>query len=537
MNPEDTQLFNNYKASNPTANVGTSSPTQTNPNDWYSGVKAGTYKGIAQDSQQPGLLQGAKQDIKQRAENLKPSIEKLGNGNFSNVPELALNVAGQGAGAIGDIVGRGLSAIAPKTTKAVSDLGGQLVNKFENTSVGKDVTDLASQMQLKHPQLARDISSAGSLAMNAPVVAGVANLAETGLKTGAKALEGAKNTIKEIPNTLKGAKEAIKPSVTPGEATGEIVQGETADKPMAQRTIQALKNTEGIKTHAQLSKAIDEQIIKPGLKQVDAEFAKDPTPHKIQDFTQTVGEGDSSVTVNYVQDAIDQLKDYYTKTGDVQGISDMKALESKVNTKGLTHGDINNLAREHGSALSGYNPNGQLANGLAKQTAENTRIGLKTTARNGLESPEAKLLDKQVSEAISTKKMIDERVEKVNQESQQHRKVGELPKKFGTAVKAVGYPIDTLSRWTGVSGEKTAFTPSELEGRLPGNLKTIRNSIHPEDQKIMTDFIDAVRIGKEVPKSLDIDVENLRSHFGLLDKGQKRLADDFEKLLSLKPKK
>lgn len=57
------------------------------------------------------------------------------------------------------------------------------------------------------------------------------------------------------------------------------------------------------------------------------------------------------------------------------------------------------------------------------------------------------------------------------------------------------------------------------------------SKIHPDDQKVMENYIDAVRIGKEVPKRLDIDAENLRAHFGIPDVSMQKLANHFDKLL------
>ena len=378
-------------------------------------------------------LEGGKNiagDIKQGADTYQKGVDKMGQDGF-------LNKVGGLAEATGGLLESGMNTasdalmtlFAP-VTGGVNYIADKLSNipqlqKFATGPVGdalQKVQDHISSVAQANPRLAKDLSSAFNLALagigegattagegslvdvaskslaeNTPDIVGnlkstagdMINTAKTGindLKTQVGSeLNTAKNTLTDVAGNVKNA---IKPALTPEEATGQIIQGEKAEIPAAQRTFEALKDTSNIKSQADLSKAIDEQIIKPGLKQVDAEFAKDTSGgHSIKSFEQTVGKGKGAVKVNYVQDAIQQLKDFYTKTGDAEGLSKLKTLENKAKINGLTYGDINNLAREHGSTLNSYNANGELSSGLTKQAAENTRQGLKSTARNGLGTP------------------------------------------------------------------------------------------------------------------------------------------------------
>lgn len=269
---------------------------------------------------------------------------------------------------------------------------------------------------------------------------------------------------------VNAVSEGISPSLNPAEATRQVIQGETGDLPAAQRALSSLDTT-GVKTYADLQAKIKAAI--PDLsKQVDAEYAKDTSGgHSIKSFEQTVGEGKAAVKVNYVKEAIQQLKDYYTKTGDAKGLSEMKALENKARINGLTYKDINDLARLHGSELNGFNANGELSSGLTKQAAENTRAGLKTTARAGLGNDAAKALDAKLSDLYDTKALIDKMVEKVNARSAKTPKQGVIAKAGQVIAKG---PMKTIGEAMGAIPESGTLDPLKLEAKLQANLKALK---------------------------------------------------------------
>ena len=243
-------------------------------------------------------------------------------------------------------------------------------------------------------------------------------------------LKNLKTNITEAPakikssvgDTTKGVldkiKESISPTLTPDEQIGKIIQGKTTDIPAAQRTFKTLSpDVNPAKMSPEdLSNTIQGKI-KSNLDTVDSHFTNDTTTHPMKDFEQTTGKGTSAVKTNYVQQSIDQLKDFYTKTNDAQGLSDIKGLEEKANTEGLSSKELNDLAKEHGSTIKAFNANGEAASGLTKQAAENTRAGVKTTARDMLGKTDTKgatevtRLDKETSDAIHTKDLLDKQVE------------------------------------------------------------------------------------------------------------------------------
>lgn len=287
-----------------------------------------------------------------------------------------------------------------------------------------------------HPQAAADLGNALTIGLTAAGGGEDAQGNPTGLDKPIGSVEGIVNGANDaagkvidtadqvktgVGNAVQGAKEAISPTLTPEEQVGKIIQGKTSDIPAAQRTFAALPSDTSDITKMSpqdLSDTIQSKI-QSNLNEVDTKFANDNNPHPMSDFDQTTGTGKNAVTTNYVQQAIDQLKEHYTATNDAQGLSDMKALEEKANTDGLTSQELNNLAKEHGTEMpKAFSKTGEPLSGLNKQATENTRAGLKTTARNMLSqsdpegATEVTRLDKETSDAIKTKKLLDNQVEK-----------------------------------------------------------------------------------------------------------------------------
>ncbi len=380
---------------------------------------------------------------------------------FGGVGKVASNFIPQG---IKDAVGKAYDQSIGGVVKDVSD-------RISGTKTAQDFVT-------NHPTATNAIEQGAKVGESAGTIAGTILGAEGASQGISKIAEVVPKVTDAVSSGAGSIKEGIKPSLSPEEATGQIVQGDTSDIAGSKKTLQSLDISK-IETQADLSKAIDEQIIKPGLKNVDAEFAKDTSGgHSIKSFEQTVGEGKATVKVNYVKQGIEDLKNYYTKTGDAQGLSSMKALENKAKINGLTYKDVNDLARLHGKEINAFNANGEAASGLTKQAAENTRTGLKTTARNGLGTSEAKALDEKVSNAIKTKDLIDKQVEKVNKVNQTTAKVGVIPKAVGKIIKTAdivtGSPLKAIGKAMGNVGSSDRLSPLDLESKLQENLKILK---------------------------------------------------------------
>lgn len=266
---------------------------------------------------------------------------------------------------------------------------------------------------------------------------------------------------------------------------GSILQGDKAGQSVGAQVLNTI-DTSKVKTYDDLSRVLQSEADKE-LSTVNKEHAANPTPTKLADLNQKVDSGIAgsklSLKVNYVKDALDQLNQFYTKTNDIQSAARIRALTSKARTTGLTSTEINNLAKEHGRALNGYNANGELASGLSKQAAENTRKGLKTTARSFLSSDAAKQADKRASDILNVKSQVDTVAEKVNSLAQKVEQRNIFQKVLGGAGKSVAQGINVVSGGAPKAFFQKLFLESNLgnktgnyldfEERLQRNLKIL----------------------------------------------------------------
>jgi len=417
-NPQSraSQIAALYQKTTPTTPTTTSTPSSVN-----NPSSLGDFVGQAQEAGAKNIAQ----DVQQGADTYQAGVDQADKGGLGNtimgeakatggLLEGSMNTASDALMTLFSPITGGVNYVADKLSNIPA------LQHLATGPVGdamQSVQDHISSVAQSNPRAAKDISSAlniilavigedsatagegsmidsanKSLTANTPdVIGGIKsgiNDATDAVKTGVDNVKNVAGNVKDVignkANNIAGRiKEAVKPDLTPEEATGQIIQGKINDIPAAQRTFATLPTdinpTE--MSPKELSDAIQGKI-KSNMNEVDTHFANDNTPHPMSDFEQTTGTGKNAVKTNYVQQAIDQLKDFYTKTNDAQGLSDMKALEEKANTDGLTSKELNDLAKEHGSTISGFNANGEAASGLSKQAAENTRTGLKTTARN-----------------------------------------------------------------------------------------------------------------------------------------------------------
>lgn len=328
---------------------------------------------------------------------------------------------------------------------------------------------------------AEGVAGAGYKALSA-----VTDAAPKVVSATSDAASTAKNTASNAASTVK---EAIKPSLTPEEATGQVIQGKTEDIAAAKRTLSSTDTT-GVKTYKDLQTKLNSEI-KPLAQQVDTELSKDPTARPISTFEKTVGEGTNATKINYVQEAINNLKELYSKTSDAKGISDMNKIDGKVdgirnedgtikkNATGLTNKEVNDLSRKYGNEFGKKafsKTSGDPLTSVNAQKFENIRQGLKETARQGLGGPEAKALDAKLSDLYDTKDLVDKQVERVNAAAQKTTKVGTIPKIGGKIMRAAGSPFRAVGNALGMEGEGGMLSPTEVESNLPKNLKTIRKS-------------------------------------------------------------
>jgi hypothetical protein len=410
--------------------------------------------------------------------------------------ENALGATASGIGTVFAPITNAIKSASDSFAQGAKDPLNKNQSLYDNPVVSKILdlfgkgSDKLDSWATTHPEAARNLSNlltVGTAALGGEAGADKPVGSIEGIKSGATDLgQGIKETAQSVSSKVADTtgniagkiKEGVSPSYSPSETTGKIIQGATEDIPSAQRALSSL-DTRGVKTYSDLQKRIDAEI-KTLAPQVDKELLRNPLNGKsVKSFEQTIGEGKSGVKVNYVDQGIKDLRDFFEKTNDAKGLAKINQIENNSKIKGLNYKDINDLAKLHGQTIKAFNANGEAASGLSKQAAENTRKGLKSLARSGLGGEESKALDAKLTDLYDTKSLIDNMVEKVNSASQKTPKQGVIPKTVGKAVKGIdtlsGGSIRAVGKAMGNAGASGALSPVEIEAELVKNLKLLRN--------------------------------------------------------------
>lgn len=308
-----------------------------------------------------------------------------------------------------------------------------------------------------------------------------------GVEAAAPAIGAAKSKAGDIISSLTPEGRAATNATKAENLVGVIAQGSKDDIPAVTNSLKQIDMT-GVKTYQDAANRVNEHIASVAGS-LDQALETNPYQKVTSELGHTTSVGGQSVTHNYVDDAMSQLRNYYEKTNNVEGTAAIDQLAKKGATEGLTVKDVNDLARAHGRDLNGYNANGELASGLTKQAAENTRQGLKATARAEFNHPIYEQSDKVMSDLIKTKGLFQDMADKA-QAAQQKIKSASLPQKVGSllenalnigtlgtsrgALKAAGTAM-------GIKGGETLST-LELQKALQANIAKL-DSILGTDSK------------------------------------------------------
>lgn len=269
---------------------------------------------------------------------------------------------------------------------------------------------------------------------------------------------------------------------------GTITQGNKADIDKAKAALSNIDTT-GIKTYDDLQNTLGTKI-KVLSEKLDNTLSKNTTTTKLKDLGTDIKVGDSTVTHNHVKDALSELRDHYSAINDPVGKAKIDQLTAKAKNTGLTVQEINNLAKEHGSTLNAFNANGQAASGLTKQAAENTRSGLKTTARSLFNDKTYEAADEQLSNLLRTKKLVSDVGEQVNKLKQ---KVN--PRGLGEKAGRLLFQVTDKLTGGGLKGYIQSFLPRgdglktmnalDLEKGLGKNLKLLRAALDAPKETVV----------------------------------------------------
>ncbi len=391
----------------------------------------------------------------------------------------------QAGGAVGDVVGAGLEATG--LDKVISKVVSPVVNPVVQSEAFKKASDAFSMLPEETQTLLKGLPEVANLFGVSPAASIVK--------------KGVTNAVTSTGEAIakRSAQTAIKDASKIDNLAGTIVQGKADDILKAKKALTDIDIT-GIKTYKDLVSTLDDKItsLSTGLDDV---LSTKPTPKALDDLNLNVKVGEQSVTHNYVKDAVSQLDDLYTKTNNIEGKTKIAQLLQKAEAEGLTIKEVNDLARLHGKELNAFNANGQAASGLTKQAAENTRVGLKSTARDLFDDPVYKQTDTEISNLIRTRDLVDGVSEKVNQLKQriQERSLGA---KVGVAL---GRAINLLSLGS-AKGIVEALIPRgqgfkvmnalDLEEALGANLKKLQKALEGKSEAEIIKNLESIQASK-----------------------------------------
>ncbi len=435
--------------------------------------------------------------------------------------EKGIQTFGQGAGmashaletTVGEIpgvkpvvqaVGKGIDALAHTSfIRALGDkIGGnktlqEVVKAYDTDPNFKDTVDGVANVV----RLGSDVDTG---------IAASKKVASTAAKLGTEVSAIAS----DIGNVSKQGVEKIINKVAPAETidqtTGKVLQGKVGDIPSGREGLSQME-TSKIKTYKEL-KDLANSTIKEKSALQDVNLAKDSTPRSLSSFEKTVGEGASAAKMNYVKEAIDNLKELYTKTSDAEGLAKINKLINKAEGEpvidfttgektggGLTVKEINDLARMYGSEFGkkAFGKTGEALTSVNATKFENIRSGVKDTARELLPDEASKVLDKQMSDVYTVRDLAQKMEQKVNTLTQRLQKPNILQKVGGLIGKGMRITGagDLASKLLGIDKVPGAATLNavELEAQLSKNLGKINSALLKDDAGFIRDMKDLIQ--------------------------------------------
>ncbi len=305
----------------------------------------------------------------------------------------------------------------------------------------------------------------------------------------------------KVPAAVAAGARAVKqgffPKPTPDEAIRQVLQSKgqvgstiggysspgTIEQDVAKgwKAFAAIK-TEGNKkfvdTVAALRKGVEEYSGK-----VDVALSKDPTVYSMNALaTVQKTKGGTKVGVNFIDEALTQLEELYTKVSDPMSAANIKELRIKATANGLTKKEVNDIARLYGIEQNAFNPTtGAAPTNVTKQGYENVRKGLKEVSRRGM-GREVAELDETISAMLNTERLLKQNAAASMKLQQKYAERGWGDKAGGVILDAIN--IASLGSIKGALrkafpsnvGLKTR-NAAEIEGKLSRNLEIINKEL------------------------------------------------------------
>ena len=466
---------------------------------------------VADTTPQPSIGQRVSNVVTGAGRKVQEAIS--GEGEFAGQTPVrrGFEAAGEAAKAVPGVA----IASAPGPVRTALGKVGDLYTKTVDF-LGDKISDIPAFTNFvnKNPEAARVIEEIAGTTEAAGEVSGTVLLGQ-GAATGAtKASAATKAAAVNVTNKIRQTRpltqnlinqtsELISPSPTPAAAVGQVIQGKTGDLPRGVKAFNSLDTT-NVQTYAQLQTRINSKIGElSGV--VDDVLARDGTRYSLpQLVTKTKTTSGRTISRNYVSDALEHLKELYTKTADDVRLAQVDDLIKQAEKGGLTRLEVNDIARLYGiefgqKAFSKVT--GEPLTSVNAQKYENIRSGLKDTARQGMQGTEAAAIDQTISSLYNTRALVSKNVEAVNKLKQKiaerglFEQIGNQAAKYAdilTGGSIRGLVGGLLPRG---AGYKT-LNALDLEAQLAKNLQIIRDALKTSSEAELIKAVKQLDVGQ-----------------------------------------
>lgn len=286
---------------------------------------------------------------------------------------------------------------------------------------------------------------------------------------------------------------------------GNVLQGKKIDIQKAKKPLSQI-DISNVKSYDDLKKSLDTKIEVYSSK-FDEVLDRDKLARPLKNLSLPTKVGENGISKNYVDDAIKQLENFYEQTNNQKGVLIISNLRKKAEETGLTVKEINNLAKLHNFELSSkaFSKLGEPLKGINALSAENTRKGVKATARRLYGDKVFQDVDSEISNLIRTRDLIEKVGVEVNKLRQKVTERG-LGEKAGRLVfqvvdKFTGGGLKGFIQSFARRGEGLKLMNAlELDTQLKKNLNLIKRVLNPNTSEDDVVKILNSLLKKEIPK-------------------------------------
>ena len=225
----------------------------------------GKYDHLKKDNTPPeddGILSKIKEALTKRADSVNAGIDRMAEGKQS-FGESVLQLVGNSAGGVGDVIGEGIKAVTPQPVKdAIKSGAGYVaegakqVNKGLTNILGTDIgkagldalhsgVDAYKQWSQENPRAASDLESVVNIAMILPATKAANVAGDLAVNTGKTVLRASEDAGKTILKGAGGSLEkvgefSVKSAIPLSKAEAGLVQTYKANNPFLKRILQPL---------------------------------------------------------------------------------------------------------------------------------------------------------------------------------------------------------------------------------------------------------------------------------------------------------